>query len=73
MTVHEILVPKLGLDTMDCDIKGWLVKIGDRVELGTPLLEVETEKAFVDFVHKCLASLGIKKENIFFSESKETI
>jgi pyruvate/2-oxoglutarate dehydrogenase complex dihydrolipoamide acyltransferase (E2) component len=45
--VHEIRIPKLGMDTLECDIKAWLVKAGDRVSPGTPLLEVETEKADV--------------------------
>ena len=45
--MHEIRIPKLGMDTTEAEIKAWLVKIGDRVEPGTPLLEVETEKADV--------------------------
>lgn len=45
--MHEIRIPKLGLDSIDCDISKWLVKVGDRVSPGTPLLEVETEKAVV--------------------------
>jgi 2-oxoglutarate dehydrogenase E2 component (dihydrolipoamide succinyltransferase) len=45
--VHEVRIPKLGLDTLDCEVRGWLVKVGERVKPGTPLLEVETEKALV--------------------------
>lgn len=45
--MREIRIPKLGMDTLECDIKAWLVKVGDRVAPGTPLLEVETEKADV--------------------------
>ena len=45
--MREIRIPKLGMDTLECDIKAWLVKVGDRVGPGTPLLEVETEKADV--------------------------
>ncbi len=45
--MHEIRIPKLGMDTLECDIKAWLVKVGDTVAPGTPLLEVETEKADV--------------------------
>jgi pyruvate/2-oxoglutarate dehydrogenase complex dihydrolipoamide acyltransferase (E2) component len=45
--VHEVRIPKLGLDTLDCEIRGWLVKVGERVRPGTPLLEVETEKVVV--------------------------
>jgi pyruvate/2-oxoglutarate dehydrogenase complex dihydrolipoamide acyltransferase (E2) component len=35
------------MDTTEAEIKAWLVKVGDRVERGAPLLEVETEKADV--------------------------
>jgi pyruvate/2-oxoglutarate dehydrogenase complex dihydrolipoamide acyltransferase (E2) component len=45
--MREIRIPKLGMDTLECDIKAWLVKVGDRVAPGTALLEVETEKADV--------------------------
>ena len=45
--MREIRIPKLGMDTLECDIKAWLVKVGDQVTPGAPLLEVETEKADV--------------------------
>lgn len=45
--MREILVPKLGLDTIDCEINQWLVKVGDTVARGAPLLNVETEKAVI--------------------------
>ena len=47
MTVHEVRIPKLGMDTTECDVKAWLVKVGDRVAAGGELLEVETEKTSV--------------------------
>jgi pyruvate/2-oxoglutarate dehydrogenase complex dihydrolipoamide acyltransferase (E2) component len=47
LAVHEIRIPKLGMDTTECDVKVWLVKVGDGVSPGAPLLEVETEKADV--------------------------
>lgn len=47
MAMREIRIPKLGMDTLECDIKAWLVKVGDRVTPGAALLEVETEKADV--------------------------
>lgn len=43
----EIRIPKLGMDTTECDVKAWLVAVGDRVAPGAALLEVETEKATV--------------------------
>ena len=45
--MYEVRIPKLGLDTLDCEIRCWLVSVGDSVEFGTPLLDVETEKATV--------------------------
>jgi len=45
--MHEIRIPKLGMDTTEAEIKTWLVKVGDQVAPGTPLLEVETEKTDV--------------------------
>jgi pyruvate/2-oxoglutarate dehydrogenase complex dihydrolipoamide acyltransferase (E2) component len=61
----EILIPKLGMDTTEAEVKTWLVKIGDRVTAGAPLLEVETEKADVTIesevagvVHEISAAAG---------------
>jgi len=47
MSTHDIQIPKLGMDTIECEVIGWLVKVGDRVEKGAELLEVETEKTNV--------------------------
>ena len=44
----ELLVPKLGMDAIEATVASWLVCEGDRVEKGTPLVELETEK--VSFV-----------------------
>jgi pyruvate/2-oxoglutarate dehydrogenase complex dihydrolipoamide acyltransferase (E2) component len=35
------------MDTVDCEVKAWLIHVGDRVAPGTGLLEVETEKTEV--------------------------
>jgi 2-oxoglutarate dehydrogenase E2 component (dihydrolipoamide succinyltransferase) len=44
----EIRVPKMGMDTTEVTVSNWLVKVGDRVQVGTPLVELESEKvAFV--------------------------
>jgi 2-oxoglutarate dehydrogenase E2 component (dihydrolipoamide succinyltransferase) len=44
----EIRVPKVGMDTTEVTVANWLVKVGDRVQVGTPLVELESEKvAFV--------------------------
>ena len=47
MSLHEIRIPKLGMDTTECEVKSWLVRVGDRVAPGAELLEVETEKTDV--------------------------
>ena len=45
--MYEIFIPKLGLDTLECEIREWLVNVGDHVKEGKPLLEVESEKAVI--------------------------
>jgi len=40
----EIRVPKMGMDTTEVMVSGWLVNVGDSVKVGTPLVEVESEK-----------------------------
>jgi pyruvate/2-oxoglutarate dehydrogenase complex dihydrolipoamide acyltransferase (E2) component len=40
----EFLVPKLGMDTTEAVVSSWLVHESDKVEIGTPLVELETEK-----------------------------
>ena len=47
MSLHEVQIPKLGMDTTECELKGWLVNVGDRVAVGAELVEVETEKTAV--------------------------
>jgi pyruvate/2-oxoglutarate dehydrogenase complex dihydrolipoamide acyltransferase (E2) component len=47
MSRHEVQIPKLGMDTTECEVKAWLVGIGDRVAAGAELIEVETEKTAV--------------------------
>lgn len=40
----ELLVPKLGMDTTEALVTTWMVTEGDKVEKGTALVELETEK-----------------------------
>jgi 2-oxoglutarate dehydrogenase E2 component (dihydrolipoamide succinyltransferase) len=44
----ELQVPKLGMDTTEAVVTIWMVVEGDKVQIGTPLVELETEK--VNFV-----------------------
>ena len=49
VTVAEaIKMPKLGQTTDEAHIECWLVAEGDAVEMGDPLLTVETDKAELD-------------------------
>lgn len=44
LKIVDLLVPKLGMDTTEALITSWLVGEGASVEIGTPLVELETEK-----------------------------
>ena len=44
----EIRMASLGFDMESGRIEKWLKSVGDRVERGEPLAEVETEKAIVE-------------------------
>lgn len=41
---HKVKLPKLGDTTQSVLITKWLCSVGDDVEIGTPILEVETDK-----------------------------
>jgi pyruvate dehydrogenase E2 component (dihydrolipoamide acetyltransferase) len=43
-TLIEVRVPKVGLDTTEVLLSKWLVKCGDSVKKGLPLVELESEK-----------------------------
>src|ERR671929_843990 len=42
--VTELKVPNLGMDMEEADIIRWLVREGDEVEKGDPVLEIDTDK-----------------------------
>lgn len=44
----EVKIPKMGQSTVEVDLITWLIKQGDRVEKGTPLAEVESEKVTLE-------------------------
>src|SRR5690606_28177959 len=46
-TASDILVPDIG-DFKDVEVIDVLVKVGDAIEVDTPLLTLETEKATID-------------------------
>jgi len=47
MAVVDVMIPKMGMSTEEVDLVKWLVAVGDRVEPGTPLCEVESEKTTI--------------------------
>jgi len=62
---HVIIMPDLGQTTSEAKIVSWLKKPGDKLAMGEPLLEVETDKATMDveayvggFLRKKLANEG---------------
>lgn len=44
----EIRMPNLGYDMASGRIAGWLKQVGDPVERGEPIAEVETDKATIE-------------------------
>lgn len=42
--MYEVQMPKFGATMKTGEINEWLVKVGDRVEKGTPLCEISTDK-----------------------------
>lgn len=44
----EIAMPNLGYDMQSGKIASWLVAVGDAVERGQPIAEIETEKTTVE-------------------------
>jgi pyruvate/2-oxoglutarate dehydrogenase complex dihydrolipoamide acyltransferase (E2) component len=41
----DVHIPKFGMSTVEVDVTEVLVTPGDRVQVGTPLITIETEKA----------------------------
>jgi pyruvate/2-oxoglutarate dehydrogenase complex dihydrolipoamide acyltransferase (E2) component len=41
----EIRIPKMGMSTVEVDVVKWEVQVGDIIEVGQPLVVVESEKA----------------------------
>lgn len=41
----DVHIPKFGMSTVEVDVTEVLIAPGDRVEIGSPMLQIETEKA----------------------------
>lgn len=63
----DILLPKMGMSVTEATISNWKVKVGDKVNVGDSLVEVEMEK--VTTVLESTSS-GIVKE-ILFNEGED--
>ena len=48
MTVHELIIPKTGLNMEDCYLLSWLSEEGEKIEEGAPVFQMEIEKAARD-------------------------
>lgn len=46
--MKEVRIPKLGMSTVEVDVLRVLVTVGQRVEVGDPLLEIEGEKTALE-------------------------
>jgi pyruvate dehydrogenase E2 component (dihydrolipoamide acetyltransferase) len=44
----EVTMPSLGYDMEEGTIQSWLKRVGDRIERGEPIAEVETDKTTVE-------------------------
>lgn len=44
----EVAMPNLGYDMEEGKIASWLKAVGDRVERGEPIAEIETDKTTVE-------------------------
>lgn len=49
MAEVQIRVPKLGMDTTEALLAKWLVKEGSAIQVGTPLVELESEKITFEY------------------------
>lgn len=45
---REIIMPKIGLDMEEGTIVSWLKKVGDQIETGEIIAQIETDKAVTD-------------------------
>ena len=44
----DVTMPNLGYDMEEGKVVSWLKKVGDRVERGEPIAEIETDKTTVE-------------------------
>lgn len=44
----DIKIPKMGMSTVEVDVIKWHVAVGDKVQAGQVLVEIESEKATME-------------------------
>ena len=44
----EMKIPKMGMSTVEVDVMKWHVAVGDKVQPGQLLVEIESEKATME-------------------------
>ncbi len=60
--MYELTVPKMGMDTTEVEILTWMVKVGDNVKKGDPIVEIEFEKATTEIESE---ESGVVEEILF--------
>ena len=53
-----IRMPEVFAGSSEAALSSWLVQAGDRIEVGTPLAEIETEKANVEYAAETAGIIG---------------
>ena len=48
MSIHELIIPKTGLNMEDCYLLNWIAEEGEQIEEGAPVFQMEIEKAAMD-------------------------
>jgi 2-oxoisovalerate dehydrogenase E2 component (dihydrolipoyl transacylase) len=43
--LYEVIIPKVGMGITEVEISKWEKKVGDTINKGDPLVEINTEKA----------------------------
>ncbi len=42
--LHDVIIPKVGMGITEVEISKWEIKIGDKINVGDPVVEINTEK-----------------------------
>ena len=56
--VSIVRMPEVFAGSTEAALSSWLVQVGDRIEVGGPLAEIETEKAIVEYAAETSGIIG---------------